>query len=83
MGLSPQKGSIEIGRDADLMILDPAEEKIISTELLHQHVDYTPFAGMTVKGWPKTVMLRGKVLVRNGNLQVSKGYGQYIKRQVQ
>ena len=43
MGLFPQKGSIEIGSDADLMILDPTKEKSITTELLHQHVDYTPF----------------------------------------
>lgn len=83
MGLSPQKGSIEIGRDADLMILDPGEEKIISTEVLHQHCDYTPFTGMSVKGWPKIVMLRGKVLVRDGILRASKGFGQYIKRHVQ
>jgi len=82
MGLSPQKGSIEIGADADIMILDPVEEKIISTEVLHQHVDYTPFAGMTVKGWPKTVMLRGEILVRDGNLLGSKGFGQYIKRKI-
>jgi len=82
MGLAPQKGTIAIGSDADLMILDPEEEKIISTELLHQHVDYTPFAGMRVKGWPKTVMLRGEVLVRDGKLLGSKGFGQYIKRQV-
>jgi len=82
MGLSPQKGSLEIGSDADLMILDPVEERIISTETLHQHVDYTPFAGMTVKGWPKTVMLRGEILVRDGNLLASKGFGQYIKRTI-
>ncbi len=82
MGLAPQKGSIEIGSDADLMILDPAEEKSVSTDSLHQHVDYTPFAGMTVKGWPKTVMLRGEILVRDGKLLGSKGFGQYIKRKI-
>ena len=82
MGLSPQKGTIEIGTDADLMILDPTKEKSINTESLHQHVDYTPFAGMTVKGWPKTVMLRGEILVRDGKLLASKGFGQYIKRKI-
>jgi dihydropyrimidinase len=82
MGLSPQKGTIEIGTDADLMILDPVEEKIIRTEVLHQRVDYTPFAGMTIKGWPTTVMLRGEILVRDGNFLGSKGFGQYIKRKI-
>lgn len=82
MGLAPQKGSIEIGADADLMIFDPTEEKIISTELLHQHVDYTPFAGMTVKGWPTTVLLRGNILVHDGKFVGSKGSGKYIKRKI-
>lgn len=82
MGLAPQKGTIEIGADADIMILDPVEERIISTESLHQYVDYTPFAGMIVKGWPKTVMLRGEILVRDGNLLGPKGFGQYIKRKI-
>jgi len=82
MGLAPQKGSIEIGADADLMIFDPTQEKNISTESLHQHVDYTPFAGITAKGWPKIVMLRGEVLVRDGKLLGSKGFGQYIKRKI-
>jgi len=82
MGLSPQKGSIEVGADADLLILDPAEEKIVSVEVLHQHVDYTPYAGMVVKGWPKTVLLRGNILVRDGKFLGSKGSGQYIRRRL-
>jgi dihydropyrimidinase len=45
-------------------------------------VDYTPFAGMSVKGWPKTVLLRGEILVRDGTLLGSKGFGQYIKRKI-
>ncbi|MCK5070755.1 MAG: dihydropyrimidinase, partial [Desulfocapsa sp.] len=82
MGLAPRKGSIEIGADADLMILDQEEEKIITTEVLHQHVDYTPFTGMKVKGWPRTVLLRGNILVRDGKLAGSKGSGNYIKRKI-
>ncbi|MBL4903127.1 MAG: dihydropyrimidinase [Desulfocapsa sp.] len=80
MGLAPQKGSIDIGSDADLMIFDPEIEKIISTQVLHQHVDYTPFAGMRVKGWPKTVLLRGEVLVCDGKLSATKGFGRFINR---
>ena len=82
MGLAPQKGSIAIGADADLMLLDREEEKRISTDSLHQHVDYTPFAGISVKGWPKTVMLRGEILVHDGKLLGLKGSGKYIKRKI-
>lgn len=80
MGLSPQKGEIAIGADADLMILDPAQKKQLSAQDLHQQVDYTPFAGMTVTGWPTTVMLRGNVLVRGGEFIGEKGFGKFIKR---
>ena len=80
MGLAPQKGCIEIGADADLLILDPEKEKIISTESLHQYVDYTPFNGMKTTGWPTTVMLRGKTLVQDGKLLAGKGFGNFIKR---
>lgn len=83
MGLSPQKGNLAIGTDADLMIIDPSIAKTIQAESLHQHVDYSPFSEMTVIGWPTTVMLRGKILVQNGKFQGSKGYGKYIKRQIQ
>jgi len=82
MGLAPQKGSIAVGMDADLMILDPTKERIVSTKTLHQQVDYTPFAGMQVRGWPKTVLLRGKVLVHDGKFLGSKGSGQYIERKL-
>jgi dihydropyrimidinase len=45
-------------------------------------VDYTPFAGISVKGWPKTVMLRGEILVRDGKFLGLKGSGKYIKRKI-
>ena len=80
MGLAPQKGSIAVGADADLLIFDPTKEKILSTESLHQHVDYTPFTGMRVTGWPTTVMLRGKIIVQDGELSAPKGSGNFIKR---
>lgn len=80
MGMYPMKGVLETGADADLMILDPVREKIVTIENMHQHVDYTPFNGMTVTGWPTTVMLRGELLVRDGKFMGRKGSGQYIVR---
>ena len=83
MGLAPQKGDIRIGADADLMILDPAAEKTISREILHQHVDYSPFAGMKVTGWPRTVILRGRTIVHKEKMSVAKGFGNFVNRKIQ
>jgi len=79
MGLSA-KGDLAVGVDADLLILDPEEEKIVTTKTLHQKVDYTPFSGMRVRGWPRTVLLRGEVIVHRGILTAFAGCGKYISR---
>ncbi len=83
MGLAPQKGNIATGADADLMILDPTAEKTISREILHQHVDYSPFAGMKVTGWPRTVILRGRTIVHKEKISVAKGFGNFVNRKIQ
>ncbi len=82
MGLAPQKGEIATGADADLMILDPTIEKTISCESLHQQVDYTPFSGMKVRGWPRTVILRGEVVVEKDKFLGKKGYGRFVLRDI-
>ncbi len=79
-GLYPQKGEIAVGSDADLVIIDPNKEVAISNDMLHQNVDYTPFEGITVQGYPVLTMLRGKVIVRNNDFIGEKGYGKFLKR---
>ncbi len=79
-GLFPRKGTIAPGSDADLMIFDPSRTMTISAADQNQHVDYTPYEGMTVHGVPETVLLRGNVIVRNGQYVGHKGDGQFLKR---
>jgi dihydropyrimidinase len=81
-GLYPQKGTIAPGADADLVIFDPNREVTITADALHQNCDYSPYEGMQVKGWPRTVLRRGKVIVRDGEFVGSEGEGQYLKRGV-
>src|SRR5256886_2920829 len=65
-GLFPRKGAIAPGSDADLLIFDPERTMTIRGATQHQHVDYTPYEGMPVQGVPDTVLLRGRVIVQNG-----------------
>jgi dihydropyrimidinase len=79
-GLYPRKGTIAPGADADLILFDSDREITISAVNLHHNCDYTPYEGMRVKGWPKTVLSRGEVIVRDGQLTGNEGRGRYLKR---
>jgi dihydropyrimidinase len=79
-GLFPQKGTITVGSDADVMILDPNKEVMISGEILHQNVDYTPYEGCRVTGWPVVTISRGRVVYDHGQIRASPGKGLFVKR---
>jgi dihydropyrimidinase len=79
-GLYPRKGSLEAGADADIAIWDPEKDVTLTASMMKDNVGYTPYEGMKVKGWPTTVLLRGKVLVENNELKAARGSGQFIAR---
>jgi dihydropyrimidinase len=79
-GLYPRKGTIAPGAHADLVLFDPDREITINAEILHHNCDYTPYEGIRVKGWPKTVLSRGEVVVRDGRFVGNKGQGRFLKR---
>jgi dihydropyrimidinase len=79
-GLYPAKGTIAVGSDADIAIWDPDRKVIIRQELLHHGSDYTPYEGFEVTGWPISTMVRGRFVVRDGELVGKRGEGAYISR---
>ena len=79
-GLYPRKGSLAIGSDADITIWDPKWERTIKQDMLHDNMDYTPYEGMEVTGWPRTVIIRGKVAVEDEKLKLERGAGKFLKR---
>jgi dihydropyrimidinase len=79
-GLYPRKGTIAVGTDADIVVFDPARKVTISAETHHSKADYNLFEGTEVTGTPEVVLLRGKVLVENGDLVAQPGVGQFVKR---
>jgi dihydropyrimidinase len=80
-GLYPRKGTIAVGSDADLVVFDPNEEQVISAKTHHMRVDYSMFEGIRVKGMPKTVLSRGRVVIEDGKFVGRAGAGQFVRRQ--
>lgn len=79
-GLYPRKGTLQPGSDADLVIFNPDKERTFCAEDIRGAADYSCYEGMKLTGAVETVMLRGKVIARDGNFCGSKGYGQYMRR---
>jgi len=75
-----KKGTIAVGYDADLVVFDPEQQFELSTETLHENVDWTPYEGVEVTGWPAVTISRGKVLVENGQFHATAGQGRFVKR---
>ena len=80
MGLAPRKGSIAIGADADLALWDPKAKRTITNALMQHAIDYTPYEGLEVTGWPVMTIRRGEVVMRDGVMQAAPGTSQYLPR---
>ncbi|HTP83011.1 MAG TPA: dihydropyrimidinase [Alphaproteobacteria bacterium] len=78
-GLYPRKGTIAVGSDADLVVWDADREVTITQSLLHDAMDYTPYEGKKVKGWPAITFLRGQAVWENGAFKGAAGKGQFLK----
>jgi D-hydantoinase len=78
-GLS-RKGAIEVGRDADLVLFDPAARRTLRAADLHHTSDYTPFEGFAVTGAVRSVFVRGRPVIRDGAFLGTRGFGQFVER---
>jgi dihydropyrimidinase len=76
------KGAIEVGRDADLVLYDPAGDHPIRQAELHHTSDFTPYEGMTVPGSVRSVFVRGRAVVRDGELVGARGSGRFVEREL-
>ena len=80
-GLYPRKGTIAIGADADLVVWErfaPGQERVIRNADLHHAVDYTPYEGIRVKGWPALTLSRGEVVWDGRAPQGNAGRGRFL-----
>jgi dihydropyrimidinase len=79
-GMYPRKGAVRIGADADLTIIDPEPEYTITARDHHGIAGWTLYEGWKARGRPWMTLLRGQVLLAEGKLAQSAGYGRYVAR---
>src|SRR5271166_5210312 len=79
-GLYPRKGTIAPGTDADLVLWDPQKTVTITNNLLQHIIDYTPYEGLEVTGWPVSTIRRGDVVMKDGLVQAEPGTGRFLAR---
>jgi dihydropyrimidinase len=76
------KGTIEKGRDADLVLFDPAARRTIRAVDLHHTSDFTPYEGVAVAGAVRSVFVRGRAVIRDGQAVGDRGFGRFVERGV-
>lgn len=79
-GMYPEKGTVAVGSDADLVIFDPSRKGEVSAKTTRHNVDYSAFEGLKLEGLPAFVISRGKVVARYNEFTGEKGRGRYLKR---
>jgi dihydropyrimidinase len=75
-----RKGAIEPGRDADLVLFDPSASRIVRQADLHHTSDFTPYEGLPVQGAVRSVLVRGRHVIRDGRAVGDRGYGRFVER---
>ena len=79
-GLYPQKGSISVGGDADLVVWDDTETRTIDGAAMHTRADYSPYDGFEITGWPRFTIARGEVVAERNEVFGEPGRGRLVRR---
>jgi dihydroorotase-like cyclic amidohydrolase len=79
-GLTPRKGEIRPGADADLVVVDMDMRKAFSGRDRKSKCAWSPYEGITFKGWPIMTLVRGEIVADRGEIRVQPGYGRYVPR---
>ena len=76
-----RKGRLEAGYDADIVIFDPERRVTLTAADLHSDIDHSTYEGWVCEGAPVTTIVRGEIVVADGELQVEAGHGHFVERE--
>jgi dihydropyrimidinase len=76
------KGAIEVGKDADLVLFDPTERRTLYASELHHTSDYSPYEGMEMAGFVRSVLVRGEFVIRDTHFVGQRGFGKFQEREL-
>lgn len=79
-GLYPQKGTLNVGSDADLLIIDLDVDYRVDASRFRSRLKHSPFDGVQITGAPALTMVRGMVVAENGEVLVEQGFGRFVTR---
>jgi dihydroorotase-like cyclic amidohydrolase len=79
-GLYPRKGALDVGSDADLVIVDPDREVKVDLATLNSVVDFSPYEGYVARGWAATTVAGGEILYDGGEIVAERPRGRYLPR---
>ena len=79
-GLYPRKGALEVGSDADLVIVDLDREVKVNLSALNSVVDFSPYGGWVARGWADTTIAGGQVVYEKGEVVAERPRGRYLAR---
>lgn len=78
-GIYPKKGALSLGSDADIVIVDPCKEWILSVANLKSCSDYSVYESKAVKGKAIKTFVRGKLVAEDGRLVTNTPLGEYVE----
>ncbi len=79
-GMYPDKGSLQVGTDADIMIFDPHRKVTVDYRNMETNCDWSPYQGWELTGYPHITLLRGRVIAKQGQFVGQIGGGKFIRR---
>jgi dihydroorotase-like cyclic amidohydrolase len=77
-GLYPQKGTLQVGSDADFILVDLSGSRVLQDKDILSRAGWTPYAGREVKGKVVATYLRGQKVAEEGRCVASPGTGKFI-----
>jgi len=79
-GLSPSKGSLSVGADADFVVIDPLKRVRMTADVMHSKIDYSIYDHITTEGYPVLTVSKGEVVMEDGEVVGRRGRGRFVPR---